>query len=842
MGRRADARRTALRVDAVAGADHHRLAAGPRPRRQGADRRRQHASRSSRRPTSARCRPSRPTSPSSSAIACDDEGPLPEAPGASAAAARASLYVLPNFQNPSGRCDRRRARGGDRRRAQSARPADRRGQPLRRPLVRRRAAAAARPRAGATARSTSARFSKVLAPGLRLGYAIAPAAVMPEAAAGQAGRRPAHAGLQPARGARGDPATASCASTCRRSARRYKAQRDAMRGALDANLPQSGRALPLEGAGRRHVLLARAARRASTPRQLLPRAVERGVALRAGRAVLCRRGDEEHPAPVVRDRRARGDRARRARASPQRWRRCREHRLRLHPGRRLHRAAAARQPARRRARRRRARRGADAGVRAVDQPAARRPSCSRPPTRRPTTASASSRPAASCRLPAIPTLGSCHAWLERGGVPKTAGRVVQQCGVGGWSTFAPRPGAPPSRRRRCAWRRSRRRCSPRCCRPSDWSASAVRCFAMARQRPRWLGLLLRDAAAVLALAPDFAALRSLAKVGVVGAYPSGLGVRVRAAGVRVDGRRRRGSGHRQPQRRRRRMADRLGPRAGALRGGAGCEARSGRAGPRVARGRAVLDRRQQRQLHPRRGRPVRRGARGSRSSPTMSSSPRAASAEGAAWCEATLGATPVEGGRHATMGTHNRLLGLGGGAYGRMYLEIIALDPDASPPNRARWYDLDSPALRAEIAVGAAAGALGGALQRHRSGAIAALRAAGHDPGDAIAVERMTAPRPAALAHLAARRRPAPGRRRGAAPDRMGPRASLRPPAGERRLGRAHHSRRRRPQRGREARRVDGGRGIAAAIGLARHAARARRAGRCLGPAQAPGARRHSLR
>src|SRR5207244_13061257 len=29
-----------------------------------------------------------------------------------------------------------------------------------------------------------------------------------------------------------------------------------------------------------------------------------------------------------------------------------------------------------------------------------------------------------------PTLGSCHAWLERGGVPKRAGQVVQQCRVG----------------------------------------------------------------------------------------------------------------------------------------------------------------------------------------------------------------------------------------------------------------------------------------------------------------------------------------------------------------------------------------------------------------------------
>lgn len=29
-----------------------------------------------------------------------------------------------------------------------------------------------------------------------------------------------------------------------------------------------------------------------------------------------------------------------------------------------------------------------------------------------------------------PTLGSAHAWLEAGGVPRDAGRVVQECGVG----------------------------------------------------------------------------------------------------------------------------------------------------------------------------------------------------------------------------------------------------------------------------------------------------------------------------------------------------------------------------------------------------------------------------
>lgn len=29
-----------------------------------------------------------------------------------------------------------------------------------------------------------------------------------------------------------------------------------------------------------------------------------------------------------------------------------------------------------------------------------------------------------------PTLGTCHAWLRAGGVPKTPGKVVQECGVG----------------------------------------------------------------------------------------------------------------------------------------------------------------------------------------------------------------------------------------------------------------------------------------------------------------------------------------------------------------------------------------------------------------------------
>ena len=29
-----------------------------------------------------------------------------------------------------------------------------------------------------------------------------------------------------------------------------------------------------------------------------------------------------------------------------------------------------------------------------------------------------------------PTLGTCHAWLKAGGVPREPGRIVQQCGIG----------------------------------------------------------------------------------------------------------------------------------------------------------------------------------------------------------------------------------------------------------------------------------------------------------------------------------------------------------------------------------------------------------------------------
>jgi Glyoxalase-like domain len=59
--------------------------------------------------------------------------------------------------------------------------------------------------------------------------------------------------------------------------------------------------------------------------------------------------------------------------------------------------------------------------------------------------------------------------------------------------------------------------------------------------------------------------------------------------------------------------------------------------------------------------------------------------EGTRAVEAALGVTLSAIGHHAHMGTHNRLLGLGPD----LYLEVIAIDPDAPGPAWPRWFDLD---------------------------------------------------------------------------------------------------------------------------------------------------------
>jgi hypothetical protein len=115
-------------------------------------------------------------------------------------------------------------------------------------------------------------------------------------------------------------------------------------------------------------------------------------------------------------------------------------------------------------------------------------------------------------------------------------------------------------------------------------------------------------------------------------------------------------------------------------------------------------------------------------------------AQGVAWCEATLGVTPGPGGRHALFGTHNRLLRLDaapGTAFERCYFEIIAVDPEAPAPARARWFGLDTPALQAAIAVEPRL-----VHVVARCDDVAAVRArvlaAGHDPGAVLEAGRDT--------------------------------------------------------------------------------------------------------
>ena len=70
--------------------------------------------------------------------------------------------------------------------------------------------------------------------------------------------------------------------------------------------------------------------------------------------------------------------------------------------------------------------------------------------------------------------------------------------------------------------------------------------------------------------------------------------------------------------------------------------------------------------------------------------------DGVDWIEGQLGVRPAPGGQHVAMGTHNALLKLDA----RIYLEVIAIDPDGTTPSRSRWFALDEPEMRAQLAVG----------------------------------------------------------------------------------------------------------------------------------------------
>jgi hypothetical protein len=107
--------------------------------------------------------------------------------------------------------------------------------------------------------------------------------------------------------------------------------------------------------------------------------------------------------------------------------------------------------------------------------------------------------------------------------------------------------------------------------------------------------------------------------------------------------------------------------------------------------------------------------------------------EGVAWCEATLGIAPGAGGTHALMGTHNRLFSVASHAFERAYFEIIAIDPAAPPPGRARWFGLDGLDLsRGPRLVNVVA------RTPSLDHTLAALRDAGVDAGRVLSASRAT--------------------------------------------------------------------------------------------------------
>ena len=115
-----------------------------------------------------------------------------------------------------------------------------------------------------------------------------------------------------------------------------------------------------------------------------------------------------------------------------------------------------------------------------------------------------------------PTIGSCHAWLQAGGKPKAAGRIVQQCAAG----LVPLRqdgerlafSAPPLKRSAP---------SPtllaKVAGALGLKAQQIVAAQVLDNGPVWFGLLLSDADTVLRLVPDHRMLKELGvKAGVAG--------------------------------------------------------------------------------------------------------------------------------------------------------------------------------------------------------------------------------------------------------------------------------------------------------------------------------------
>ena len=67
--------------------------------------------------------------------------------------------------------------------------------------------------------------------------------------------------------------------------------------------------------------------------------------------------------------------------------------------------------------------------------------------------------------------------------------------------------------------------------------------------------------------------------------------------------------------------------------------------------------------------------------------------QGVAAMRDALGVEVPRGGKHEAMSTHNCVMQAGN----ESFFELIAIDPDAPEPGRARWFTLDDPTTRARL-------------------------------------------------------------------------------------------------------------------------------------------------
>jgi len=220
-----------------------------------------------------------PYEPEFVAVDCDDQGPVPEALGAAAGAR--FLYVLPNFQNPSGRSM------GAQRRSAVAEAAAR----LRLPLVEDNPYGelwydAPPPPPLCAAAGDGAiylgSFSKVLAPGLRLGYLVAPQAIYPKLLQAKQAADLHTPGFNQ-RVAFEVIRNGFLHTHLPQVRSRYKAQRDAMRTALERHLPAGCRFSVPAGGMFFWVELPSALDAVA----LLPQAVQAGMAYVPGAPFYC---------------------------------------------------------------------------------------------------------------------------------------------------------------------------------------------------------------------------------------------------------------------------------------------------------------------------------------------------------------------------------------------------------------------------------------------------------------------------------------------------------------------------------------------------------------------------